>query len=518
MSADDAAFLEDAAHYPGGFSAGVVCPRSEIELASILHAADTVLAVGAQSSLTGGATPMGELVLSLSKLSEIGPIGERRITAQPGVTLTALRERLAAAGKTYPPVPTFEGATVGGIVSTNAAGASTFKYGVTRDWVRALTVMLTCGELLDLERGETRATDVCFQIETSSRTINVSIPTYHMPDVAKHSAGYHATPDMDLIDLFIGSEGTLGVVTSVTLEVLPTRPEICLVLVALHDEAQAITLASRFRDASIATRHAADPRGLDVVSIEHVDHRSLELLREDGADRRVGVSVPDAARVVLLLQVELPAGLSAAAIHHQVGIAASAKSQNGPIVQLCRVLDEMGLLDQTELVTPDDVSRTAALLAFREAVPETVNRRVALAKHTIDDSIEKTAADMIVPFSKLHQSIDLFRTAFESRGLDYAIWGHLSDANLHPNVIPRSVTDVGRGREAILACGREIIRLGGCPLAEHGVGRNPTKQRLLRLLYGETGVDQMRRVKQALDPEWKLGPGVLFPPLSRQDG
>jgi len=476
----------------------------------MMRSAATVLAVGAQSSLTGGATPMGELVLSLSKLSEIGVIGERRITAQPGVTLTTLRERLTSVGKTYPPVPTFEGATLGGIVSTNAAGATTFKYGVTRDWVRGLTVMLACGELLDLERGETRASDGYFKIQTSSQTVDVTVPTYRLPDVAKHSAGYHATPDMDLIDLFIGSEGTLGVVTSVTLDVLPTQPQICLLLVTLNQESQAMTLAARLREASIATKHGYDPSGLDVVSIEYVDHRSLELLREDGADRRVGVSVPRGARVALLLQVELPASMTSAAVHNQV-VAASAPLAEGPIVRLCRMLHHLDLLDQTELVPPGDTTRAAAMLAFREAVPETVNRRVALVKHTVDDAIEKTAADMIVPFSKLEESVTVFRTAFESRGLDYAIWGHLSDANLHPNVIPRSVMDVRLGRAAILACGRQIIRLGGCPLAEHGVGRNPTKQRLLRLLYGDTGVDQMRHVKQALDPEWKLAPGVLFP-------
>jgi D-lactate dehydrogenase (cytochrome) len=68
-----------------------------------------------------------------------------------------------------------------------------------------------------------------------------------------------------------------------------------------------------------------------------------------------------------------------------------------------------------------------------------------------------------------------------------------------------------KGREAILEFGRDVARLGGCPLAEHGVGRSPVKQTLLRQLYGDAGIDQMRAVKQALDPEWKLAPGVLFP-------
>ena len=82
---------------------------------------------------------------------------------------------------------------------------------------------------------------------------------------------------------------------------------------------------------------------------------------------------------------------------------------------------------------------------------------------------------------------------------------------MHPNVIPRTSDDVRLGQQAILECGRQIIAMGGCPLAEHGVGRSPVKQALLRELYGETGIQQMRQLKSALDPDCRLAPGVLFP-------
>jgi D-lactate dehydrogenase (cytochrome) len=117
---------------------------------------------------------------------------------------------------------------------------------------------------------------------------------------------------------------------------------------------------------------------------------------------------------------------------------------------------------------------------------------------------------MIVPFERSAESLALFKNAFEKRRLDYAIWGHVSDGNVHPNVIPRSMDDVTRGKDAILECGREIIKLGGSPLAEHGVGRNPIKQELLRQFVGEDGLAQMRTVKSVLDPLGKLAPGVIF--------
>jgi D-lactate dehydrogenase (cytochrome) len=135
---------------------------------------------------------------------------------------------------------------------------------------------------------------------------------------------------------------------------------------------------------------------------------------------------------------------------------------------------------------------------------------VGIAKRTVDERIEKTAADMIVPFEQFETLLDVYERELSDRGLDAAIWGHISDGNVHPNVIPRTFADVQSGREAILSFGREAIRLGGAPLAEHGVGRNPTKQKLLTQLYGDAGISQMRQVKSVLDPNWTLSPGVIF--------
>jgi D-lactate dehydrogenase (cytochrome) len=122
---------------------------------------------------------------------------------------------------------------------------------------------------------------------------------------------------------------------------------------------------------------------------------------------------------------------------------------------------------------------------------------------------------MIVPFDRLAESIALYRGTFERYGLDYAIWGHVSDGNLHPNVVPHSIEDVQRGHDAIVEMARGVVAMGGAPLAEHGVGRSAMKQRLLQELYGDEGINEMRAVKRAFDPEWKLSPGVLFPDQPR---
>jgi D-lactate dehydrogenase (cytochrome) len=185
--------------------------------------------------------------------------------------------------------------------------------------------------------------------------------------------------------------------------------------------------------------------------------------------------------------------------------------EEAALERLSAVLGAHGVADDPTVASPDDERAAQRLFELREAVPASVNAMVAEAKARVHPGIHKTAGDMIVPFDRLAESIAMYRRVFEDRALDYAIWGHLSDGNLHPNVVPHSLDDVERGHDAILGMARQVVAMGGAPLAEHGVGRSPLKQALLRELYGEAGIDQMRAVKRALDPEWKLASGVLFP-------
>ena len=503
-------FLEDAAHYPGGHAAGIVFPRNTAEAAEVVAGAASLLPIGAQSSLTGGATPMGELLVATSRMTRIVSATDTSITVEAGVTVAAMQEYLAGRGACFPPAPTFTGAFAGGIVSTNAAGAATFKYGSTREWVEAMVVVLADGTILELARGRQVARDGWLQIDTRSGRLAVPVPTYTMPAVSKRSAGYHAAPGMDLIDLFIGAEGTLGIVTQVTFRILRPAPQTALALIPCRSESEALEVVERLRSASRETWRTGDGAGIDAAAIEHMDRRSIEILREDGADARHQVSFPADAEIALLVQLELPAETVAAAAYDQIAAALSPGAADTPITRVCRLLNDCGLLDVTEMALPGDRRRAEQLMAIREAVPAGVNRRVGAAKRDHDQRIEKTAADMVVPGDRFAEMMDIYRRGFGARGLDFAVWGHISDGNVHPNVLPRVFEDVLQGKAAILEFGREVARLGGCPLAEHGVGRNPVKQALLRQLYGDAGIEEMRAVKRVLDPGWKLAPGVIF--------
>jgi D-lactate dehydrogenase (cytochrome) len=506
-----AQYLEDAAHYPGGYAIGLVRPRTIDEVAAAVGAAPHVLPVGARSSLTGGATPAGDLIVSTERLGTIRRTGDG-VVVGAGVPLQAVQAALNADGLWLPPVPTYLGATVGGAISTNAAGAATFKYGPMRPWVRAMTVVLASGDVLALRRGDATASAAgAFVVTTRDGQCHVPIPAIRMPDVPKRSAGYHCAGDMDLVDLFIGAEGTLGIVVEAELAVRPRPAGVCWLLAPLGSETQAIALAGELRAEARSTWRSGDPAGIDVAAIEHIDRRSLDILREDGVDRRLHVAVSADAEVILLAQIELSAAALARDLWGDLTDARSPTAADTPITRLCRLLDRYGVLDAAEIALPDSPARAAQLVELREAVPAGVNRRVGLARR-IDPRISKTAADMIVPYDQFGAMMRDVRARASAARLDIAVWGHISDGNVHPNVLPRSYDELERGRAMLVDMARDVIARGGCPLAEHGVGRNPIKQAMLQMLYGDEGIAAMRRIKLSLDPGWKLASGVLFAP------
>ena len=476
----------------------------------MLRESKPALVVGAQSSLTGGATPDGDLVIATELLTTIDRRGDR-VRVGAGVPLQALQDFLAKAGRWFPPVPTYLGAFAGGAVATCAAGAATFKYGTVREWVEELTVVLPGGDILDLRRGDCVASGAgVFEIDTSSGTRTITLPPLMMPDVPKRSAGYFIKSGMDLIDLFIGSEGTLGVIADVTFKTASLPGGLCRAFVPVKTEHDGIALVDELRRGAIATWRSGNPNGLDISAIEHLDARSIEVVREDGIDRRLDIHLPHGTSIVLLIDIELSPAYAAGNLWREIEVALDRSSADSPLTTFCRILDRHGSLDEAEITLPGDRSRAAAFAELREAVPAGVNRRVALAKQR-DGAISKTAADMIVPYERFGDMMAVCRRLFAERELDLAVWGHISDGNVHPNVIPRTAEDVRKGRDAIIALGDAVIAMGGSPLAEHGVGRNPVKQELLRRLYGQHGIDAMRAIKLSLDPHDTLARGVIFP-------
>jgi D-lactate dehydrogenase (cytochrome) len=510
-------YLADASGAPRGAARGLVRPSTEEEAAAFLRATLDrglpILPQAARTSLTGGAIPRGEVVVSVERLRGLGPVemdgAGARATFGAGVRLRELQAHVARAGFYYPAVPTHAEAMIGGTASTNAGAAASFKYGATRQWICGLRVLLFNGDLLEIERGQVVARpDQPFRVALADGAeLTVPCPAYRLPDLKKVAAGYHTADPLDLVDLFVGAEGTLGLITAVRVALAPAPPALVSGLLFLADSGRAFDLAAELREAALAARRRRDSAGPDIRAIEWLDAGSLDLLRRHADARRRRVRLPDEARAGVLFEMELGEPTDDARARERLAAAldGGGDGRDDGLLRLFRLLRARGVLDDLDLAWPDDDRRRRELAELREAVPQRVNETLARRP-----GVAKCGGDLIVPFERLREMMRAYDDGFRRRGLEHAVWGHLGDGNLHPNALPCDARETELAQEALLEFAREAARLGGCPLAEHGVGRNPLKQRMLREFLGESALAQMRRVKRALDPPGRFAPGVLF--------
>src|SRR5205823_8185544 len=257
-------FFSDASYLRGGYAARVAFPETADEVNAILAQATRektpVTISGAGTGTVAGRVPFGGTVLATDKLDRIKSIvcdsaGGRAI-AEAGVRLIDLQRAVEAEGLLYPPDPTERSCFIGGNIATNASGARTFKYGPTRTYVERLQIALATGDVIDLHRGELRADqNSLIRIPLpSGRFVEARLPSYQMPHVRKHASGYYIEPEMDVIDLFIVSEGTLGVIIEAELKLLPKPEGLLSGVVFFEDEIELLAFVRDARERSLTTR------------------------------------------------------------------------------------------------------------------------------------------------------------------------------------------------------------------------------------------------------------------------
>ena len=214
-------FLKDASNFPSGMADEVIIPESVEEVASLMRLnREPIVVSGAGTGLTAGRIPLSGKVISMDRLNRIGDLNEGSIRIESGVRLIDLEKFLKATPWFYPPNPTEMLAFFGGTVATNASGSRSYKFGATRDYILEMDVVLPDGRKVALKRGHTiRSPLIC-----SDGSVVVFPEVKYRSPLCKNAAGYFMQPGMDWIDLFIGSDGTLGIVTSIVLKVL-LRPE-----------------------------------------------------------------------------------------------------------------------------------------------------------------------------------------------------------------------------------------------------------------------------------------------------
>ena len=461
-----------------------------------------------RTGIVGGAAPIGATsIISLGHLKSVLGVGrdgdEYFIRVQPGLSLALLtgmlrkREFAAFVDSSekdwaevpelwFPVNPTETSAHIGGIVATNASGARSFRYGATREWVRGVSVLLADGRLLNIRRGEVTADNEVFILqEQDGKATTIPVADVPLPGT-KATLGYPLKGEMDLIDLFIGSEGTLGVLVEVELR-LALRPDSMIgVLVTVPDEDTALQLVEVARsDESIA-----------FDAIEYFDHSALSLLKQKKMADGAGSHIPD-----------LPNW-------DGCGVYLEFSGSEAEIEKACLSLES--ILAQAGLSIDDtwaamEPSELAAQRVFRHAVPEAVNTIIGQRKAQ-HPGLHKVGTDMAVPDQQLRNLFALYRAELRGNCIESVVFGHIGDNHVHVNLMPKNLTELEQAKAMYQGWAAKVVAMGGAVAAEHGIGR--MKKGMLALQYSPEVLKRMQVVRRAFDPHRLLAPGVLFDDLS----
>lgn len=475
-------YLSDASQFTGEASA-VLLPENEKEISELFKEANArkipVTVSGGRTGLVGAAVPQGGWVLSSEKFSRIQQIhkdpagADSWVRLEPAILLKDLDEALLPHRLFYPPDPTGPKAFLGGTLATNASGPNSFKYGATRRYVRWIRVVLATGDLLELRRGQIRANqNGILEIPLKSAApLKIAIPSYRWPRI-KHAGGYFAGPGMDAVDLFIGSEGTLGVVTEIELALLPRPEGVWASVVFFQREEDAWQLARDVGAYSNTPLHP-DPRIL-----EYFDAGSLDFLRPSYP------SIPKAARACVFVEQE-------------VGARRAVPLQRDLWHQF---FEKAGALD--EIWEGETAEKQREFRAFRSALPLAVKDFLA-EHHQV-----KVGTDTCVPHDRFEELMRFHRESVEKLKVPSVTFGHIGECHVHLNLFPRNPDESRRARSLYPELVKQAMALGGTFSAEHGVGK--LKRSYLVQLLGEKAIQEMRALKRIFDPNLILGQGNLF--------
>ncbi len=446
-----AAYSEDALGIQGAFS-GLFRPESETDVIEIVRlCAEEKLFLtpqGLRSSLTGAAVCEKGAALSLERMNRLIDIDVKRklAVAEPGIVLTDFKKAVEAAGLMYPPDPTSAGeCTLGGNVATNASGSRSLKYGATLKYVRGLKMVDGGGRPLDLNNSLTDK--IC----------------------AGYGAVYHPA------QMFVGSEGTLGVITQIEVSLLPRPENDFVVIVFFKDIDSALDFVIE----------AHDGPGFSPASMEFMDDVCLDIIRPNAG----GMAIPRNAGAMIYFEQEY-----------------TDDSDKDIFLNRWFSLIERhsSLSDDTQIA--ESPKEKKHLHDLRHHVPARTNEESA---KVIPAGGCKISTDWVVPHDRLHQ---LFAYFEEIRGrlgdMMVTRFGHLGSGHPHFNFIARNreETEIASKIDDLMA--QKAVALGGCVSAEHGIGK--LKRNQLALQYPACVINVMKTLKRELDPWGIMAPGNIF--------
>ncbi len=417
----------------------VVSPNSTEQVSQVMKVAwregIPVVPRGMASGLAAASVPLnGGIALNLCRMNRILEIDELNFaaTVEAGVITQDLADVVAKKGLFYPPDPSsIKQSTLGGNAACNAGGPRCLKYGVTSDYVRGLTVVLADGRV----------------VRTGGKAI-------------KNVTGYNLT------QLFVGSEGTLGVITELILKLIP-----------LPKEARtAKAVFPRLSDACVCVNNILNA-GITPATIELMDETTIATIEE-----AMHLGLPEDAEAILIIESD---GMDAETVNQEIET----------IADICRATGAR----EVEVACTD--KERTALWSARRSISPSLARRAP----------NKLGEDISVPRSAIPDAVAAIKEISRQHEIPIAIFGHAGDGNLHPNILfdKRDPVQLEKVKKAAADIFAVSVRLGGTLSGEHGVGS--LKRAFLEKDIGPIAIDVMANIKKALDAKNILNPGKVIP-------
>jgi len=478
-------YFEDSSGMLGAFADKVYIPENRQDVIDIIEQANKtklpITVAAGCTGVTGGCLAYGGAVLSTEKLDNIETVKEiskdkALITVGTGAIVNKIKEYVLQNGWMYPPDPTEKNATIGGNISTNASGGRGFKYGTTRNYINAIEIVLPDGSYAKIVRGQIFADDNgIIKFETSKGLKTITLPKYTLPKI-KNAAAYYNYKNADLIDVFIGHEGTLGVIISAELILVKPFEQLFGGIIFFEDREKSWAFVKEIRELSNKNKNSKTE--ITALSLEYFDKNALSLIKP--------------------YYPIIPGNVDAGILFEQ-----DCSQSNYDILmeKWVNVIEKYGInIDNVWFAS--NIKEQEEFRIFRHKIPETVNEIVRKNK------IPKVGTDVAVPHDKLKEMILFCEQKFNENKLLNLTFGHIGESHLHANIIASTQEEYNKCKELYLDIAKKAVELGGTVTAEHGTGK--VKHHFLKAMLGNEGIEEMRKFKLSLDKNNILGRDNMF--------
>ncbi|MDD4955724.1 MAG: FAD-binding oxidoreductase [Candidatus Omnitrophica bacterium] len=468
-------YLEDTSNLYGTASSLYIVKNKE-ELVTLIrdlnkHKTPFTISAG-RTGTTGGCVPLGGVIISIEQLKSIIEINKenKTVSLETGLTFKELEEAVSKKNLTLRSSPTESLAFIGGAISTCASGVRGFGYGSIRNYISGIEVVLPTGEQLNIKRKAVSSVKRLFDFEHKGKNFKFKLPSYTAPKF-KSQAGYFVHNDMDLIDLFIGSEGTLGVIVGAEINLQDMPLDVFDGLIFFKKETEGLEFVEKIKNLKIK-------KLLEPTSLEFFDKNSLDMLRSEYS------FVPQAECAIYFEQAVEKNDDPAALLDKWAGLSES----------LNAIADKSILAD-----TPKERER---IFEFRHRLPQAINEYLRSFKQL------KTAVDCAVPPAAFMEMYNFYKEKAKESGINYVNFGHIGEDHLHFNFLPKADSESITAKKYMETFCRKAVELGGTVSAEHGIGK--IKKPYLKIMYTQAQIEEMAHLKKYFDPVCLMGLDNIF--------